>query len=140
LNAGGATWNEPVTVDADDADCVSVDSADPKRELRMQVTRASDDEPMWAKLGRDRAVNTTFDAASAADELMRAVTKKSKRYGDSQRKNLTLVLDAARTPGHTFRQVFDSFVSRHAAACRACGFAAVWLIGAVDELTLQLDR
>jgi len=138
LNAQGGDWSDPIK-GADDVDGYSTHRQDAAQMLQMQVVRASNDEHMWARLSRDGVVKLEFDADRAADELMAAVVKKSKRYPAAQKSSLILLLDAGRTPGHTFHRVFNSFSSLHLEACRACGFGQVWAVGALDQLVFRLD-
>jgi hypothetical protein len=142
LNSHGATWNKPIESIADDVDDVdgySTDSEHPNNKLAMQVVRAANQE-IWRKLAREGHVESDSDAEKLADELRAAINKKSTKYPSTQKKALALVIDAGRTPGHTFRQVVDSFKKRHLGACISCGFAQVWVVGAVDELVVRLDE
>jgi hypothetical protein len=52
---------------------------------------------------------------------------------------LTLVLDASRTPNHTFQQVHNHFAKAHGVKCSNFGFSSVWVVGAADELVDRLD-
>jgi len=138
LNAQGANWSDPVE-GVNDVDACSADRGDPSRKRQMQVVRASNNEEMWRTLSRESVVEIALDSAKAADELITAVRNKSAKYPDVQRRALTLVIDTGRTPGHSFRQVYDVFRRVHLEACRSFGFAEVWLVGSVDELVLRLD-
>lgn len=138
LNARGATWSAPV-LGEEDVDAISTDRTIPTKNLHMQVVRATTDEALWRTLGREGVAEKNHDAAAAAREMISAVRKKAEKYPAAQRNNLTLILDAARTPNHTFQRVHDEFAMAHRAECSSFGFSSVWVVGAVDELVTRLD-
>lgn len=138
LNVGGATWRAPV-IGTEDVDAISTDSTILTKNLHMQVVRATTDEALWRTLGREGVAEKNQDATAVAQELISAVRKKAEKYPAAQRSNLTLVLDATRTPNHTFQQVHDVFARTHRAECSSFGFSSVWVVGAVDELVTRLD-
>lgn len=138
LNLDGANWSDPIPGEAD-VDAVSEDRVTRGKKLFIQVVRASIDEKFWRSLGREGAAAKSYDAASAALELIEAVRKKASKYATAQRNSLTLVLDGGRTPNHTFTDVHDLFALAHGAECRDFGFSSVWVVGAVDELVARLD-
>jgi hypothetical protein len=57
-----------------------------------------------------------------------------------QKLKMSLVLDAARTPSHTFQQVLDAFRAQYREECEDAGFAQVWAVGPQDSLVERLDR
>jgi hypothetical protein len=137
LNATGADWSDPIA-GTDDVDGYSTNSRCEK--LQMQVSRASHGDGMWRNLNRKGSVNVESDTENAANEIIDRVRKKSAKYPLTQRKALTLVVDASRTPGHTFQPVFDRFRCLHFEECKSSGFAQVWVVGAIDELIVRLDQ
>ena len=72
--------------------------------------------------------------------MIDAILKKAGKYPTAQKRQLTLVLDAARTPSHTSQLVLDAFRARHLAECQQAGFAQVWAVGPQDSLATRLDR
>jgi hypothetical protein len=67
------------------------------------------------------------------------IRKKSVHYPPAQKKGLTLALDSARTPSHTFQRVLDVFRAEHLEECKQAGFEQVWAVGPRDELVVRLD-
>jgi len=139
LNSNDGNWSEPVKGDKDvDGFSTNLKGADAK--LRMQVVRASNNEKVWQELNHAGFAEVDLDAAKAAGELMGAVRKKSRKYSLAQKQELALILDACRTPGHTFQLVFDAFRMLFLAECKGCGFNQVWAVGPTDGLVVRLDQ
>jgi hypothetical protein len=80
------------------------------------------------------------NAPKVAKEMIDAIRKKSEKYPKVQKKKLSLLLDAARTPGHTFQQVLNIFRTRHLRECQGTGFAQVWVVGPQDSLVERIDQ
>lgn len=139
LNIGGEHWSNPVPGVAD-VDAISTDRTNPAMRLSIQVVRASTDRNFWQTLGRDGAAEKIQDVAAASNELISTIRKKAGRYPAAQRSSLTLVLDAGRTPNHTFKEVHDLFAQTHRDECCSFGFSSVWIVGAMDELVNRLDE
>lgn len=137
LNASGADWSEP-REGAQDIDGCSTNSGGDT--LEMQVVRASTNRKLWQEVNEAGSATLDYVAATLADELIAAIRKKIGKYPSAQRKYLVLVLDAARTPSHTFQQVHDAFQAKHHEECRESGFANVWCVGPHDALVVRLDR
>lgn len=136
LNREGAHWSDPVEGEQD-IDGWSHDSTGKK--LKMQVVRASNNERMWSQIGRDGMAVINTDLASVANEIMASIRKKGAKYGEAEKRVLTLILDAGRTPSHTFQNVLDVFGKTFGEECKATGFAAIWSVGSRDDLVVRLD-
>jgi hypothetical protein len=136
LNGRGASWSRP-TRGEKDVDCHS-ETCDGAK-LLMQVIRASSDEQFWKEMNTAGSVTVHSSATGMADEMIAGVSKKSAKYPSDQRRNMILLLDAARTPSHTFQRVLDVFRTQHGDTCRAAGFAEVWVVGPSDILVERLD-
>jgi hypothetical protein len=136
LNGVGADWSDPRRGDQD-IDCCSTNSAGAK--LEMQVVRASTSEQFWQELNKAGSAHVDHVAGTLADELIGAIRKKASKYSPAQKKGIVLVLDATRTPSHTFQQVFDAFRAQHLEECQKAGFAQVWVVGSQDSLVERLD-
>lgn len=138
LNAKGETFSEPIKGDRD-LDAISINTTG--KTLEMQVTRSRTNQKLWQTLNRNGLSSTSYVDATAAAEIMVAIRQKSERkYPSKQKEKLFLVLDAARTPSHTFQSVLDTSRSRHLKECKEAGFAAVWLVGPHDSLVSRLDQ
>jgi hypothetical protein len=94
----------------------------------------------WRKLSDQGSAIVDYSAESVANELMRTILKKAGKYPIAQRKHLTLVLDAARTPSHTFQRVMDVFHQLHLKDCQEIGFAQIWVVGPQDSIVQRLDQ
>jgi hypothetical protein len=137
LNKTGADWSVPVD-SKQDIDGYSTNSAGNK--LQIQVVRASNNNRLWQIVNEAGSATIDYIASSAAREMIDAILKKSGKYPAEQKKELSLVLDAARTPSHTFRQVLDAFRAQHLKKCQKAGFAQVWAVGPQDSLVERLDQ
>ena len=137
LNKTGGDWSVPVE-SKQDIDGYSTNSAGNK--LQIQVVRASNNNRLWQVVNEAGSATIDYIASSAAREMIDAILKKSGRYPAEQKKELSLVLDAARTPSHTFRQVLDAFRAQHLEECQKAGFAQVWAVGPQDSLVERLDQ
>lgn len=137
LNTSGETWSVPIA-GMQDVDAISVNSAGDC--LQMQVTRASTNREFWETLNRIGSTSRRYFDTTVANEIMEAIRRKSKsKYPLEQRKKLVLVLDAARTPSHTFQPVLVAFRDRYFRECQEAGFAQVWLVGPQDSLVERID-
>jgi len=103
----------------------------------MQVVRAAPAD-LWRSLARDGIASQHSNIAGSAEELRQAMRKKALHYAAEQRASLTLVIDASRTPVHTFHRVIDAFRKRAAGESKPSGFEAVWLVGPNDALVDRL--
>jgi hypothetical protein len=106
-------------------------------ELDMQVVRASDNEQLWREMNRG-SIEMGFNSKSAARELIAVIQKKSAKYSSAQKEYLTLVIDAGRTPSHTFQNVFNAFRIHHLEECKHAGFKEVWAVGPHEGLVEKL--
>jgi hypothetical protein len=136
MNSAGGTWSAPAKGEQDIDGC-STNTADEK--LNMQVVRASNNGKLWQEVNREGSATINYDASDVAREMIDAIRKKSGKYAAPQKMALTLVLDAARTPSHTFQRVLDVFRAEHLEECQRAGFAQVWAVGPRDELVVRLD-
>ncbi len=137
LNSSGLDWSVPVEGEQDIDGC-STNAAGER--LNMQVVRASNNANLWRGLSESGCVTMSYTAQTVADELLEAILNKSSKYPPAQKKEMTLVLDAARTPSHTFNQVHNEFQTRHLEKCQKAGFLQVWAVGPQDCLVKRLDR
>jgi hypothetical protein len=137
LNRTGGDWSIP-TEGKQDIDRYSTDSAGNK--LQMQVARAGNNNRLWQVVNDAGSATMDYSTSTAAREMIDAILKKSGKYPAEQKKHLSLVLDAARTPSHTFQQVGDAFRTQHLEECQKAGFAEVWIVGPQDSLVERLDR
>jgi hypothetical protein len=137
LNSMGGTWSAPVEGESD-VDMHSMN--DDGDRLAMQVVRAKCDGLFWKAVNSAGSATAEYGANSPADEIIQAIRKKSRKYPGAQRQDLTLVVDASRTPSHTFQQVLDAFQAQHFEECKSHGFKAVWVVGPREELVVQLDQ
>jgi hypothetical protein len=138
LNEVGGDWSVPEKGIHDIVDRYSTDVSG--NELRMQVVRASNNDKLWQELNEVGSAAVEYMADTVAREVIEVILKKSKRYPAKQKREMTLVLDAARTPSHTFQRVLDAFRARHLEECQKAGFAQVWAVGPQDCLVTRLDR
>jgi len=137
LNKMGEGWSIPVECNQD----IDGSSTSPtKGELQMQVVRASHNRNLWRELNTAGSATIEYDPKTAALEMIEAIRKKSKKYPPEQKREMSLVLDTARTPSHTFRQVLDAFRAQHRKDCQEAGFAQVWAVGPQDSLVERLDQ
>jgi hypothetical protein len=137
LNKTGGDWSAPVD-GRQDIDGYSTNPADNK--LQMQVVRASNNNGLWQAVNEAGSATVDYVAGTAAREMIEAILKKSRKYPTEQKRELSLVLDAARTPSHTFQQVLDAFRAQHLEECQKAGFAQVWAVGPQDSLVERLDQ
>jgi hypothetical protein len=136
LNSNGGKWSAPVAGHQDiDAESTNTDGDG----LQMQVVRATEDTSFWRELNVAGTASREYKATSAAAQLLAAIRKKAAKYASAQKKVLTLVLDAARTPNLTFSEVVTAFREAHLAECQEAGFAQVWVVGPHEGLGERLD-
>ena len=136
LNLKGGNWTAPKQGEQD-VDGYSTTSAD--EVLKMQVVRACHNPELWKDLTQSGTASTESIASEVAKDMFAAIRKKSLKYPSTQKKELTLLLDAARTPIYTFRQVLDEFKANHLLACQKAAFQQVWVIGPQDSLVERID-
>ena len=140
LNAAGGVWAPPKPPRKGEEQGIDAYSTNAAGEpLQMQVTRSSNNEKMWQEVNNAGSTTVAYDATSAARELIGAVRKKATKYSAAQKRKMTLVLDAGRTPSHTFQNVFSAFRLEHLQECQKAGFAQVWAVGGNDSLVVMLD-
>jgi hypothetical protein len=137
LNKSGGEWSHPVEGSQD----IDGHSTNPVGdELRMQVVRASNNNTLWEGVNKNGSAIIDYNPSTAAREMIEAIRGKSRRYPPEQKRRLILLLDAARTPSHTFKQVLDQFQEQHRTECQKAGFAQVWAVGPHDGLVERLDQ
>ena len=73
------------------------------------------------------------------DKSIRFTGGEYREHAKFWKRKLSLVLDAARTPSHTFQQVLDAFRALHREESQKAGFAQVWAVGPQDSLVERLD-
>ncbi|MEX2141388.1 MAG: hypothetical protein WD894_19130 [Pirellulales bacterium] len=137
LNKVGGDWSVPEK-GTQDIDRYSTNLAG--NQLQMQVVRASNNKKLWQELNKAGSAAIDYVGSTAAREMLEAILKKAKRYPAEQKREMTLVLDAAWTPSHTFQRVLDAFRAQHLEECQEAGFAQVWAVGPQDSLVERLDR
>lgn len=137
LNKTGEDWSVPVEGHQDIDGYSTNPSGD---ELLMQVVRASNNNKLWQDVNKAGSVTIDYDPNTAAREMIEAIRKKSEKYPAEQKRKMSLVLDAARTPSHTFQQVLDAFRALHSEESQKAGFAQIWAVGPQDSLVERLDR
>jgi hypothetical protein len=103
---------------------------------------ASEDTSFWRELNVAGTASREYNATSAAAQLLAVIRKKAAKYASAQKKVLTLVLDAARTPNLTFSEVVTvlgfvgfSEVSAHFAKCMVTvdqAFLKIQVLGLSD--------
>ena len=137
LNAEGAAWSG---IQAhDEHDSIDVSARDlGGAELRMQVTRVSNSK-RWEELGTRGIVGETLSSDVVAQELFETISKKAQRYGPVERAKLTLVVDVAELPSHTFEQVVGQLRSQLHSASECRGFEAIWIVGHRPDLVFRVD-
>ena len=136
LNSVGGTWSPPAEW-KQDIDGRSTNAAG--KELLMQVVRASNNGRLWEAVNREGSATVNYESVAVALEMIEAIRKKSRKYPAAQKRKMTLSLDAARTPSHTFQRVLDVFRTQHLEECQQAGFSQVWAVGPRDELVVRLD-
>lgn len=137
LNSLGDTWSAPVEGEQD-IDTYSINASG--KSIKMQVVRASNDGRMWREINETGSATVAYDTTAAASVLIDSICKKAAKYPAVQKKEMTLVLDTARTPSHTFQQVFDVFRAQYLKECQQAGFEQVWVVGPNDDLVQRLDQ
>jgi len=138
LNQGGACWSEPKDLTGPEQG-VDYEAHDGTKILKIQVTRAIQDQELWMRLAKAGERTKQYQTADeAADELRDAIKAKEK-IPPGQRKEITLALDATETPGQVFQLVVKSFQGRHGSWSRRLGFGTIWVVGPIAELTFRLD-
>ena len=134
LNARGDSWS-PLMVGSGDVDGYSSNPNGEK--LCIQVVRAQTDNTFWLSLSKQQSASVTSDVFSAATALWKAICLKSK-IPPGQRLEITLALDANRTPGLAFGAVIEVFASHFGAMAQDLGFAAIYVVGPEIDLVRRL--
>ncbi len=100
--------------------------------LRVQVTGVID-QPTMAQLWREGRASSEKDVLELADEVCAAVQRKIDAcYASTS--EITLVLDAIRSPGHATSGVVAVLsTGPRMAVLRSSGFEAIWLVGATAD-------
>jgi hypothetical protein len=93
--------------------------------------------PGWTTPGAGGAIELV-SVPALADGLAGAVGRKSKKYTAADRAGLVLAIDAIRFAGHAAPQVVQDFLTRHAHAAKAAGFAEIWVVGPMPEMVHRL--
>ncbi len=136
LNERGGDWSAPEEGTQD----IDAYSTNPNGDqLLMQVVRASNNSKLWQEVNTVGSATIDYGPSTAASEMMEAIRKKLGRYPTEQKRKMSLVLDASRTPSHTFQQVLDAFRAQHREECQNAGFEQVWVVGPEDSVVEQLD-
>jgi hypothetical protein len=137
LNESGGDWSAQEG-GTQDIDAYSTNPNGDK--LLMQVVRASNNSKLWQEVNTVGSATIYYGPSTVASEMMEAIRKKLGKYPTEQKRKMSLVLDASRTPSHTFQQVLDAFRAQHREECQNAGFAQVWVVGPEDSVVEQLDR
>ncbi len=136
LNGQAGHWTAP-NPGEQDVDGYSTNSDGHK--FNMQVIRASHSPALWEELTKYGSACSESIASDVAKDMIAAVLKKSVKYPSAQKKELTLILDAARTPIYTFQRVIDEFKNNHLLECQNAGFQQVWVVGPQDSIVERID-
>lgn len=139
LNREGDSWSE-VEQGTADIDALAKDAGPPARTLEMQVVRASTNKDIWKTMAQTGSAQKRMAVAECAHDLLQSITKKANKYPLAQRKRLTLILDAGRTPSHTFTTVHQHFRNQSGTLCADFSFSSVWVVGHTDALVARLDQ
>jgi hypothetical protein len=139
--ARGERWAAPeLTRTGSDAkheqgiDCTAVDDTDPRKVLRIQVTRANAEA--WGPLRRDPSVFERHETVDSVVESICAAIEHKRTRAD---RKIVLVLAAYDSPAHALHSVAQAFRVRHGQWARTVGFKKVWIAGPVPELVHRLD-
>jgi len=135
LNSEGRNWDDPVSGNGV-VDCEALDLIDPQKHLQIQVVRANTEKSFWEELNTNGAVQRSdADPSVRIEESI----KKKEKIRLSDRKGLTLALDATLLPGFAFDDVIREFRKRYSAQAVALGFDEIWLVGPIDKLIQKVD-
>jgi len=137
LNTTGENWSAPVK-GKQDIDGYSTNPAGDK--LQMQVVRASNNNRLWQEVNNIGSATIDYVVSTVAREMIETIRKKTRKYPAEQKREMSLILDAARTPRHTYQQVLDAFRTHYLKECQKAGFAQVWAVGPQGSLVQRLDR
>lgn len=141
LNSQGDDWDDPVGPERSSYfDCASVARCDPKRSLKIQVTRATVDPSLWRALSVDGgSVEHNVPPMSLARELHDAIAKKAGGLPLSSRRGVVLALDAVNTPAHALDDVVRHFRSSFGTQVKTLGFESIWVVGPSTKMVNRLD-
>ena len=141
LNSLGATWGEPSLIEMADVDCQAVDTDDHENVLQVQVVQAVTDPRLWRRLNTQGSAQlSATDTSSLAEQIEGAIKHKETKIPANARSDLTLALDATLVPAFAFDHVIEEFRSAYGTWANSLGFAAIWLVGPLDDLVRQLDK
>jgi hypothetical protein len=141
LNSLGATWGEPSLIEMADVDCQAVDTDDRENILQVQVVQAVTDSRLWQRLNtQGSAQESAKDASALAEQIEAAIKHKEAKIPANARSDLTLALDATLVPAFAFDHVIEEFRSVYGTWADSLDFAAIWLVGPLDDLVQQLDN
>lgn len=108
--------------------------------IKAQVVQVRDGG-LLAELGRAGIASSAAAAASLADDVCRCVEAKRDKCPPDDRGELTLLVDAIRSPGHAFPEVVSKLRSAERTnILQSTGYRAVWLAGSTYTLTYRLDE
>lgn len=108
--------------------------------IKVQVVQVRDGG-LLAELGRAGIASSTAAAASLADDVCRCVEAKRDKCPPDDRGELTLLVDAIRSLGHTFPEVISKLRSEERTnILQLTGYRAIWLAGSTYTLTYRLDK
>lgn len=138
LNSDGARFGDAVEQHVQNDHVDALATSESGASLQIQVVRVAN-QKRWETLGRRGVVTESSDQEAVANELFHAIGKKAAKYATDVFANLTLVVDVASLPSHTFPQVIDALKRQHGAACRAYGFRAVFVVGSRPDLVFRID-
>lgn len=97
-------------------------------------------QDLLAQLGRTGAASSAATPDELADDVCSKVKAKRDVCPPNDRPGVVLLIDAIRSPGHTFPAVIDSLrASPRVDILQTTGYRAVWLAGPTTSLTQRLD-
>jgi len=138
LNQRGGRWGTPTfgtgAVDAQVAEIVPSGAS-----LSIQVVRVEVAQDLWMQLHRAQRVERGQAAATMSETVRNAITHKAHSLPSiSERRGITLAIDANRLPAYVFDDVISRFLADHETWASTLGFDAIWIVGPVDVLVKQL--
>ena len=141
LNSCGANWSDPSLTENGHVDCQAVDAHDHKILLKVQVVRAFLNSNFWQVLNTQGSSKfQAEDGAVLAEKLEETIKHKAERIPANARSSLVLALDATLFPALPFDCVIEEFRSSYGVWADSIGFAAIWLVGPINDLVQRLDK
>jgi len=134
LNSQGAKWGEPSFVGAGHVDCQAFDITDHENVLQVQVVQAVTDKRLWKRLNAQGSVQVSAtDSSAMTQQIEAAIKHKEVIISVNARSDLVLLLDATLVPVLSFDHVIEEFRSQFGTWVDSLGFAAIWLVGPLDD-------